>query len=62
MVSKIEEARQGKKEDVEPVWDKNQIKYQKKVIAEQHEFDEDLYWKEDTIVQDFPAEAEKKKH
>ena len=61
MVSKIEEARGGKTEDVEPVWDKNQIKYKKKVIAEQDEFDEDMYWRDDKISQGFREDMEKKK-
>ena len=61
MVSKIEEAREGKKEDVEPVWDRNQIKYKKNVIAEQDESDEDIYWRNDKISQGFREKIEKKK-
>ena len=61
MVSKIEEARGGKKDDGEPGWDKNQIKYKKTVIAEQDEFDEDIYWRHDKISQGFREETEKKK-
>ena len=61
MVSKIEETRGGRKEDVEPVWDKHQITYKKKVIAEQDEFERDIYWKQDDISQGFQKEVEKVK-
>ena len=41
---------------------KNQTKYKKTVIAEQDEFDEDIYWREDKISQGFREEIETKKH